>query len=253
MFFFLKRCKIQSRKHLRYLSMKTISKIAAIVVLAVVVYFFSFYWSKKHSKHIVPFTVFRRKVDLSCFFFGSPKVTKSLKVLGDRSIFLVASACEPLDIRKACTVESAAKYHPDWPVHIILYGRAKINQNTQTFLSILKPYQNVFIRKIDLSEYFIGTPFEPLISLESLKEIDFPEYLVSDLVKIATLYTHGGVCLSWNVVVERSLRTLSNDFFVKEPGNKVSSAILRLTKSEVGREMIVNIARYGIYNKNHTF
>lgn len=244
MFLFSTRCKIQARKQSRYLSF---SRIAAIVVLVAVVYILICHWSKKCSKHIVPFSILHRRVDLSCFIFSSGKVTKT-KALDDRSIFLVASACQPLEFRKACAVESAAKYHPDWPVHIILYGRKKVNPNTKTFMSNLKAYRNVFITKIDVPEYFIGTPFEPLLTPESLQEMDFPEYFVSDLVKIATLYNHGGVCLSWNVVVQRSIRTLSNDFFVKEPENKISSAILRLTKSEVGKEMISNIARYRNYN-----
>lgn len=255
MFFFSKRCEIvQTRKQSRHLSIKIICKRAAIVVgLAAIVYLLNSHWLKKGSKHIVPFSIYRKTVDLSCFFFGDAKVTKSKAIMGNQSIFLIssasASACEPLDLRKTCTVESAAKTHPEWTVHVILYGREKNERNTKIFVSKLKAYQNIVITRIDLPEYFIGTPLESLLARESLKKTKFPERLVSDLVKLATLYNHGGVGLSWNVFVERSLRTLSNDFFVKEPENKVSSTVLRLSKNEVGKEVIRNIVRCGKYNK----
>lgn len=250
MFFFSKRCKVVKTQNCsRQLSIKTISKTAATVVgLAAIVYILNCYWSKKGSGLIVPFGIFRKSVDLLCFFSNDAKVTKS-KAIGDQSTFLVASACEPLDLRKACIVESAAKSHPDLPVHILLYGHVKSSQNPETFLPSLKAYQNVYITKVDLPEYFVGTPLEPLLTRELLNEIEFPEYLVSDLVKIATLYNHGGVCLSWDVVVASSLQTVSNDFFVKDRRKKVSSAILRLSKSEVGKEVINYVARYGKYNK----
>lgn len=246
MFFFSKRCEIvHTRKQSRNLSiLKIICKGAATVIgLAAIVYLLNSYWLKKSSKHIVPFSIYRKTVDLSCFFFGDAKVTK-LKAMGDQSIFLIASACEPFDLRKTCTVESAAKTHPEWTVNVILYGHEKNEQNTKTFLSKLKAYQNIVITRIDLTEYFIGTPLESLLARESLKDTEFPEHLISDLVKLATLYNQGGVGLSWNVVVERSLRTLSNDFFVKESENKVSSTILRLSKNEVGKEVISNIVRF---------
>lgn len=253
MFIFSKRCKfVQTRKYPKHLSIKTISKIASTVVgLAAIAYLLNCLWSMKGSGHIVPFSIFHKTVDASCFFFEDAKATK-LEAISDRSIFLVASACELLDLRKICTVESAANTHPDWTIHIILYGHVKGNRNSKyyyTFLSKLEAYQNVLITSIDLREYFIGTPLEPLLTPESLKEIEFPEYFVSDLVKIATLYNHGGVYLSWAVVVERSLRTLSNDFFVQEPGKKVSSTILRLSNSEVRKEVINKIIRYEKYHK----
>lgn len=253
MFFFSKRCQIvYVQKYSNYFFyIKNISKmvLATVTVIAASVYLLSGHLSTKDTKHIVPFSIIRKTVDLECYIFADVKVSK-LEAIDERSIFLVASACAPISARKACAIESAAISHPNWIVHVVIYGHTWIKRfhNIKGFVSKLQAYQNIVITKIVLPEYFAGTPLESLMTLESIKEIEFPEYFMSDLVKIATLYNHGGVYLSWDVIVERSFQSLPNDFFVEAHTKMLSSKVLRLSKKGAGQQLINDIARY---RKNH--
>ncbi|KAG8517916.1 Lactosylceramide 4-alpha-galactosyltransferase [Galemys pyrenaicus] len=112
-----------------------------------------------------------------------------------------------------CSVESAARAHPEIPVVVLMKGLRAGNGNASLprslGLSLLSCFPNVRLRPLDLPALFWGTPLAAWYAARGRWEPHLVPVL-SDASRIALLWKFGGVYLDTDFIVLRSLRNLTN-------------------------------------------
>ncbi|XP_077523515.1 lactosylceramide 4-alpha-galactosyltransferase-like [Amblyomma americanum] len=130
----------------------------------------------------------------------------------------------------ACAVESAARVHPNWTVHLLSVdgdGHAT-NDSSAPFVNLLGSIQNVVLSDIDPLEEFEGTPLRAWYQSGALNNSSYPVEHLADALRLAVLYNRGGVYLDIDVVVMRPLYCLPS-FVCQSPawrGDLVSNGFL---------------------------
>ncbi|KAK8765078.1 hypothetical protein V5799_032318 [Amblyomma americanum] len=132
--------------------------------------------------------------------------------------------------RMACAVESAARAHPNWTVHLLSVdgdGHAT-NDSSAPFVNLLGSIQNVVLSDIEPLEEFEGTPLGAWYRSGALNNSSYPVEHLADALRLAVLYNRGGVYLDIDVVVMRPLDCLPS-FVCQSPawrGDLVSNGFL---------------------------
>ncbi|KFZ53459.1 Lactosylceramide 4-alpha-galactosyltransferase, partial [Antrostomus carolinensis] len=111
-----------------------------------------------------------------------------------------------------CSVESAARTHPETRVVVLMKGLANSNASLPNHwgFSLLSCFPNVEIRPLDLPELFSGTPLAKwYLQSEHQKEPFFLPVL-SDACRIAIMWKFGGIYLDTDFIVLRNLKNLTN-------------------------------------------
>ncbi|NXL60421.1 A4GAT galactosyltransferase, partial [Chordeiles acutipennis] len=111
-----------------------------------------------------------------------------------------------------CSVESAARMHPETRVVVLMKGLANRNDSLPDHwaFSLLSCFPNVEIRPLDLPELFSGTPLAKwYLQSEHQKEPFFLPVL-SDACRIAIMWKFGGIYLDTDFIVLRNLKNLTN-------------------------------------------
>ncbi|XP_075363105.1 lactosylceramide 4-alpha-galactosyltransferase-like [Mycteria americana] len=111
-----------------------------------------------------------------------------------------------------CSVESAARTHPETRVVVLMKGLANSNASLPNHwgFSLLSSFPNVEIQPLDLLELFSGTPLAKwYLQSEHQKEPYFLPVL-SDACRIAIMWKFGGIYLDTDFIVLRNLRNLTN-------------------------------------------
>ncbi|XP_075409649.1 lactosylceramide 4-alpha-galactosyltransferase [Tenrec ecaudatus] len=116
-----------------------------------------------------------------------------------------------------CSVESAARAHPESRVVVLMKGLLGVNGSLPQHLGIalLSCFPNVQLLPLDLQALFRGSPLAAWY-LEALSR--WEPYLLpvlSDAARLALLWKFGGVYLDTDFIVLRSLRNLSNSLGIQ--------------------------------------
>ncbi|XP_077524234.1 lactosylceramide 4-alpha-galactosyltransferase-like [Amblyomma americanum] len=141
----------------------------------------------------------------------------------------------------ACAVESAARLHPTWTVHLLSvtdgHSRSEISG---PFADMLRAIPNVVVSTITPLEEFQGTPLEPWYRSGVLNTSAYPVEHLADALRLAVIYKRGGVYLDSDVVMLRPLDMLPS--FVSqspaisaprlEKGDSVSNGFLAFHRGE---------------------
>ncbi|XP_028934611.1 lactosylceramide 4-alpha-galactosyltransferase [Ornithorhynchus anatinus] len=111
-----------------------------------------------------------------------------------------------------CSVESAARTHPETRVVVLMKGLGGGNGSLPRHLgiSLLRCFHNVELRPLDLRELFAGTP---LAGWHATVQARWEPYLLpvlSDACRIAIMWKFGGIYLDTDFIVLRSLKNLTN-------------------------------------------
>ncbi|XP_071075203.1 lactosylceramide 4-alpha-galactosyltransferase [Dasypus novemcinctus] len=111
-----------------------------------------------------------------------------------------------------CSVESAARTHPESRVVVLMKGLAGGNASLPRHLgiSLLGCFPNVRLRPLRLEELFRGTPLAAWHAAARRRWEPYLLPVLSDAARIALLWKFGGVYLDTDFIVLRSLRHLSN-------------------------------------------
>ncbi|XP_054998395.1 lactosylceramide 4-alpha-galactosyltransferase [Sorex araneus] len=111
-----------------------------------------------------------------------------------------------------CSVESAARAHPDSQVLVLMKGlpRGNASRPRHLGLSLLGCFPNVQLRPLDLDALFRGTPLAPWYAAVQRRWEPYLLPVLSDASRIALLWKFGGVYLDTDFIVLRSLGNLSN-------------------------------------------
>ncbi|XP_042553900.1 lactosylceramide 4-alpha-galactosyltransferase [Dipodomys spectabilis] len=113
-----------------------------------------------------------------------------------------------------CSVESAARAHPEARVVVLMKGlpggSAPLPRHLGT--SLLSCFPNVQLLRLDLEELFGGTPLAAWHAARRGRWCWQPYLLpvLSDAARIALLWKFGGIYLDTDFIVLRSLKNLTN-------------------------------------------
>lgn len=110
-----------------------------------------------------------------------------------------------------CSVESAARAHPESQVVVLmkgLHGTKKLPQNFG--ISLMRCFPNVQIKPLDLQELFEDTPLAAWYLEMSHRWEPYWLPVLSDASRIALLWKSGGTYLDTDFIVLKNLRNLTN-------------------------------------------
>ncbi|KAH7960521.1 hypothetical protein HPB49_020908 [Dermacentor silvarum] len=124
-----------------------------------------------------------------------------------RVLFLETGYAFEVTGRFSCAIESAARHHPGWTVHV-LAAIDTTNSSADVWLDgpfkkMLGRLPNVVFGSVQVTDMLRGTPLESW-SLPNPRRGGVSEHL-SNALRLALLYKRGGVYLSKDTVVMRPL------------------------------------------------
>ncbi|XDA75264.1 hypothetical protein R6Z07M_005474 [Ovis aries] len=111
-----------------------------------------------------------------------------------------------------CSVESAARAHPESPVVVLMKGLPGGNASRPRHLglSLLGCFPNVQMRPLDLEELFRETPLAAWYAAVQRRWEPYLLPVLSDASRIALLWKFGGIYLDTDFIVLKDLRNLTN-------------------------------------------
>ncbi|KAJ8729852.1 hypothetical protein PYW07_016890 [Mythimna separata] len=162
-----------------------------------------------------------------------------------KSIFFHETSCRgQLNSRQACSVESAARVHPQWQINVLFSGPVTDNiLNNYGSLYALKQIQNIKFFRLHLLQYVKGTPVEDFVRGGSLNRSWWPVQHTAELVQLVTLYKRGGVCLDLDQLVMKPFEDLGDNWVVRKSQKMLASCPLSISKDPVGRVVIDSALR----------
>ncbi|XP_074860137.1 lactosylceramide 4-alpha-galactosyltransferase [Carettochelys insculpta] len=111
-----------------------------------------------------------------------------------------------------CSVESAARAHPETKVIILMKGFANRNFTLPKHwgFSLLSCFPNVEIWPLDLNDLFTGTPLADWYSVVQHRWEPYFLPILSDACRIAIMWKFGGIYLDTDFIVLKNLNNLTN-------------------------------------------
>lgn len=183
--------------------------------------------------------------DISCSYLESGDIVPSADTikLSSKSIFFIETSCRGgLDARQACTIESAARSHPDWDINVLFTAPAT-EESLKTSKALLEPFDNVQFYRIHMVKYATGTPLESFIAQGALNRSQYPIVHLSDIMRILTLYKWGGVYLDLDAVVAKPLGSLAKNWAARESDTSVCNAAMAFSIDDLGRRITSDVLR----------
>ncbi|NWV14638.1 A4GAT galactosyltransferase, partial [Ptilonorhynchus violaceus] len=127
----------------------------------------------------------------------------------------------------SCSVESAARTHPESRIVVLMKGLAKGNASLPKHwvFSLLSCFPNVEIQPLDLLELFSGTPLKKwyLWPLRHWEPYFLP--VLSDACRIVLMWKFGGIYLDTDFIVLKNLQNLTNALGIQDD-NVLNGAFL---------------------------
>ncbi|CAD0199572.1 unnamed protein product [Chrysodeixis includens] len=152
------------------------------------------------------------------------------------SIYFHETSCRGgLTSRQACSVESAARIHPNREVYVLFSAPVNDYILKRSCLAKLLQFDNIKAARVHIDIYAKGTTVEPI--LLDLEESKFPVQHASDILRILTLNKFGGIYLDTDMIVVKSLDELPPNWVAKQSDFSLASGILSFAKDEVGRNV----------------
>uniref|UniRef100_A0A8D0L6X8 Lactosylceramide 4-alpha-galactosyltransferase n=1 Tax=Sphenodon punctatus TaxID=8508 RepID=A0A8D0L6X8_SPHPU len=111
-----------------------------------------------------------------------------------------------------CSVESAARTHPESRIIVLMKGLANSNFTLPKHLgiSLLSCFSNVHMRPLDLNELFSGTPLAGWYLQVQHRWEPYFLPILSDACRIAIMWKYGGIYLDTDFIVLKNLKNLTN-------------------------------------------
>ncbi|XP_078305505.1 lactosylceramide 4-alpha-galactosyltransferase [Panthera onca] len=111
-----------------------------------------------------------------------------------------------------CSVESAARAHPESRVVVLMKGLPGGNTSLPRHLglSLLGCFPNVHVLPLDLEELFRDTPLAAWYAARRRRWEPYLLPVLSDASRIALMWKFGGIYLDTDFIVLKSLRNLTN-------------------------------------------
>ncbi|XP_048357836.1 lactosylceramide 4-alpha-galactosyltransferase [Sphaerodactylus townsendi] len=111
-----------------------------------------------------------------------------------------------------CSVESAARVHPEAKIIVLMKGMAKQNFTLPNCLgiSLFRCFSNIEIKPLDMKDILMDTPLANWYSVAQQRWEPFFLPVLSDACRLAVMWKFGGIYLDTDVIVFKSLKNLTN-------------------------------------------
>uniref|UniRef100_A0A8D0BJN8 Lactosylceramide 4-alpha-galactosyltransferase n=1 Tax=Salvator merianae TaxID=96440 RepID=A0A8D0BJN8_SALMN len=111
-----------------------------------------------------------------------------------------------------CSVESAARIHPESKIIVLMKGLMSHNKTLPKHLgiSLLSCFPNVEIRPLDLNDLFSNTPLADWYLLAQQRWEPYFLPILSDACRITIMWKYGGIYLDTDFIVLKNLNNLTN-------------------------------------------
>lgn len=111
-----------------------------------------------------------------------------------------------------CSVESAARAHPELRVMVLMKGLPGGNASLPRHLglSLMGCFPNVQVRPLDLAELFGDTPLAAWYAAVQRRWEPYLLPVLSDASRLALMWKFGGIYLDTDFIVLKDLRNLNN-------------------------------------------
>ncbi|CAG0916420.1 unnamed protein product [Notodromas monacha] len=126
----------------------------------------------------------------------------------DAVYFLETSGLPFLNLKQLCSIESAAKYHPEKVVFVAVKSERFLYSDSVNVLR--QNYKNVRIARLDPDSWLNSTVLFSWMKNGLLGKSSYKTSHMSDVLRYATLYKHGGIYLDLDAIVQKSLGSLKN-------------------------------------------
>ncbi|CAK1584178.1 unnamed protein product [Parnassius mnemosyne] len=159
------------------------------------------------------------------------------------TIFFHSTYCDKiLDDSTACAIESAARLHPQ--THINLLYTSPVELKTWNhLLSILVKLPNFHMTGIHVESYADGTEFEKFWKSVVVynKVVDYK--LVAEYIKFLTLHKFGGTVLDKDVIVNKCLDELGENWVIREGESMLGTDAIAMSRSDFNRNFTAMVLR----------
>ncbi|XP_075527079.1 lactosylceramide 4-alpha-galactosyltransferase-like [Dermacentor variabilis] len=144
--------------------------------------------------------------------------------------FLETSTRRKLKARRACSVESACRHNSDFTVHLLSNGN--ISSSDCPYHDALSKIPNFRSAVLNASVILADTPLAPLQAKGGpLTRSRYATEHLSDFLRLAMLWIHGGIYIDLDVIVMKSLEGIRNTvFYESEQYNNLASTVLFFDK-----------------------
>ncbi|XP_029811261.1 lactosylceramide 4-alpha-galactosyltransferase, partial [Suricata suricatta] len=149
--------------------------------------------------------------DVPCPRWVPPKLISSAPPPGN-IFFLETSDRTNPNFLFMCSVESAARAHPEARVVVLMKGLSGGNTSLPRHLglSLLGCFPNVHLLPLDLEALFRDTPLEAWYATRRRRWEPYLLPVLSDASRITLLWKFGGIYLDTDFIVLRNLQNLTN-------------------------------------------
>ncbi len=91
---------------------------------------------------------------------------------------------------------------------------------------------------MNIYKYSEGTPAETFFRIKKFEASLYPIPHLSDVLRVLTLWKYGGTYLDLDIVVQKPLDSIPENYAGLEESNSVGSSILNVDKNGLGHKMM---------------
>ncbi len=163
--------------------------------------------------------------------------------------FVQTSENDNIISRHACSIESAARLHPNGLIFVLMHSKY-INLKKGSYIH-LRSYKNIYFVHFNEQDIYFGTS---LINLKKTKRKQFIHYFsishMSDFLRTALLYKYGGIYFDLDVIPLKNFQEFSNTVAL-ETNDCVNVAVLVFEKQHLVLDLQMNIQLKSVKNQFH--
>ena len=176
----------------------------------------------------------------------SQLLTSKLKIF-----FVQTSANADILSRHACSIESAARLHPNGSIFVLMRS-PYVHLQLGSFKH-LRSFSNIHFLHFNETDVYSGTA---LIRLVQIKRKEFLHYFtishMSDFLRTALLYKYGGIYFDLDVIPLKSFARFTNAVAL-ESKDAVNVAVLALEKQHLVLDLQMDIQLKSMEKHFHSF
>ncbi|CAF0891400.1 unnamed protein product [Rotaria sordida] len=163
--------------------------------------------------------------------------------------FVQTSENDDIISRHACSIESAARLHPNGLIFVLM--RSKYIHLKKGSYIHLRSYNNIYFVHFNEQDIYSGTS---LIRLNKTKRKQYIHYFkishMSDFIRTALLYKYGGIYFDLDVIPLKSFQQFSNTVGL-ETNHGVNVAVLIFEKQHLVLDLQMDKQLESIENQFH--
>lgn len=112
------------------------------------------------------------------------------------------------------------------------------------YIDELRKYGNIHFRNMDLWKYSTDTPVDEWAKTNKLFRSTFLYEHMSDYLRAVTLFKYGGLYMDLDIVVQKSLNELGENFLGDDWGDVVAGGVMHLNNFGVGQLVSERYLKY---------